>query len=85
MHAEHLERIGGHQPGDGAMRLATVDDIEGPVTELHDLVERADLLAIVGDLGEREVHVLDPGVLGGVLEINDTIGFRIGKRPQQDT
>ena len=81
--AEELEEVRRHQPAGRPVRVATSENVERPVAKLDELVDGRRLRPVVGDFREREARVLDARRDLRLAQVDDPVGFGVGKRPQQ--
>ena len=83
LRAEHRQKIGGDEAAGRAMRLAAPQDVERPVAELDELIDRLRGGSKLGHLRKRERRILDARVHLRLAQVHDAVGFRIRQRTQQ--
>ena len=83
LHAEHVEEVRRHHPGQHAVRLAPVEQGERHAVVLDEAVERRELLPVVADLLDREGDVRRAGPLRLLAGEHELVPVGIRQRPQQ--
>ena len=84
LHAEHVEEVRRHHPGQHAVRLAPVQQRERHAVVLDEAVHGRELLPVVAYLLDREGDVGRAGPLRLLPGEHQLVPVGVGQRPQQD-
>src|SRR5262249_3490939 len=65
------------------MRFAAPEDVECPVAEFDELIDRLRLRSVVGHFGKRERRIRAAGGRLRLPQVHDAVGFGIRQRAQE--
>jgi hypothetical protein len=85
LRAEHREEVRRDETAGRAVRVAAPEDVERPVAEFDELIDRLRLRSVVGHFRKRKIRILDARGRLRLPQMHDAVGLGIRQRAQDHT